>query len=237
MNPFKTLIKLFVVFTLISSCTARDTKTNLSSNSSQNSFSYLALGDSYTIGESVLENERWPIQLADSLSVRGIIVSTPTIVAKTGWTTAELKDGIAQSELNETYDLVSLLIGVNNQYRGYDIDIYKSEFRQLVEQALSFTGRDSSKVFVVSIPNYGVTPFGIQKGEEKIRTELLEYDAIAEQISSEYEIPFINITPISEGAKTDPELIAEDKLHPSGKMYSEWISIILPIVSTLLVEQ
>lgn len=237
MDSYKTLIKLFIVFTLISGCTDRGTKTNLPSNSSQNSFSYLALGDSYTIGESVLENERWPVQLADSLSFSGIKVSAPTIVAKTGWTTDELKTGIAQVELDSTYDLVSLLIGVNNQYRGYDINIYKTEFQELLEQAISFAGGDTSRVFVVSIPNYGVTPFGIQKGEEKIRTELLRYDAIAEQISSGYGIPFVNITPISEGAKTNADLIAEDELHPSGKMYSQWTSKILPVATSLLVEQ
>lgn len=237
MNSLKTSIKLFTAVFLISSCIAKDTKTNLPPNSSPDSYTYLALGDSYTIGESVKENERWPVQLADSLSLRGIKVSKPTIVAKTGWTTAELKDGIAQAELSKTYDLVSLLIGVNNQYRGYDIDIYKFEFRELLEQAISFAGGDSSKVFVVSIPNYGVTPFGIQKGEDRIRAELLEYDAIAKQISSEHGIPFVNITPISEDAKTNADLIAEDELHPSGKMYSQWTSKIIPIVTPLLIEQ
>ena len=211
---------LFILF--LSECNySPETKNSLlSSEIEVDSISYLALGDSYTIGESVLENERWPVQLADSLKNESIIVSDLKIIAKTGWTTADLKEGISSSTLSAPYDLVSLLIGVNNQYRGYDINIYKTEFRELIEQSIEFTGGDATKVFVVSIPNYGVTPFGMTRGEDKIRNELLDYDKIAFTISSEYGIPFINITPISEGAKNDSTLIANDGLHPSGKMYS-----------------
>ncbi|MFV1885373.1 MAG: SGNH/GDSL hydrolase family protein [Balneola sp.] len=197
---------------------------------------YLALGDSYTIGESVPESMRWPVQLTDSLSGSGIELADLKIIAKTGWTTAELQEGISRTEVSPPYDLVSLLIGVNNQYRGYDIGIYRTEFRELLEQSIQFAGGDSSKVFVVSIPNYGVTPFGQSRGENRIRTELLEYDAIAKQIASEYGIPFINITPISEDAKKDMSLIAEDELHPSGKMYSLWVHEMLPTVRSLLVQ-
>ena len=199
----------------------------------QEKLSYLALGDSYTIGESVEESLRWPVQLADSLSEMGIPVAPPTIIATTGWTTNELQEAIADTTLHPPYDMVSLLIGVNNQYRGYDIERYKAEFRELVEQAISFAGDDPMKVFVVSIPNYGVTPFGL-KNEEIIRQELLEYDAIADSISSDFGIPFINITPISENAKTDLSLIAGDKLHPSGKMYSLWVSEMLPTVLSIV---
>lgn len=233
MNSLIRPLKFGFVLLLLSTCSPRNAKDSLANIQ----YSYLALGDSYTIGESVSEKDRWPVQLSDSLSSIGFKVSPPTIVATTGWTTAELKDGIKKAELNSSYDLVSLLIGVNNQYRGYDLDIYKVEFRELVEQAIAFANGDSTRVFVVSIPNYGVTPFGIQKGEEKIRTELLEYDAIAEQISSEYGIPFVNITPISENAKTNPDLIADDQLYPSGKMYTKWTSEIIPVATSLLDEQ
>lgn len=194
---------------------------------------YLALGDSYTIGESVSEKFRWPVQLVDSLSKNNLSIKKLDIVAKTGWTTAELQKGIEKRTLLPNYDFVSLLIGVNNQYRGYNIEIYKKEFRELLLQAVEFAGGESSKVFVVSIPNYGVTPFGL-KNEEKIRKELLEYDAIATSIASEYDIPFVNITPISEKAKKDTSLIAVDKLHPSGKMYSAWVHTMLPTVLNLL---
>ncbi|MBO6524864.1 MAG: SGNH/GDSL hydrolase family protein [Balneolaceae bacterium] len=194
------------------------------------SISFLALGDSYTIGESVPADKRWPVQLADSLKIEGIEVTDLKIIATTGWTTAELQQGISEAELNPPYNLVSLLIGVNNQYRGYDIEIYRAEFRELLEQAIMFAGGDSSNVFVVSIPNYGVTPFGQTRGEVRIRKELLEYDSIAKEIASEYNIPFVNITPISENAKIDMSLIADDELHPSGKMYSHWVSEMLPVV-------
>ena len=198
---------------------------------------YLALGDSYTIGESVPEAQRWPVKLADSLRERDILIADPQIIATTGWTTSELQEGIINAETHPPYDLVSLLIGVNNQYRGYDINIYRQEFEELITQAIEFAGSDASKVFVVSIPNYGVTPFGITRGKERIRAELLKYDAIADSIASKYGISFVNITPISEGAKTDPELNAPDQLHPSGKQYSLWVSEMLPVVHALLTEQ
>lgn len=195
---------------------------------------YLALGDSYTIGESVPEDKRWPAQLVDSLLRLNITVNEYEIIARTGWTTAELQQGITNAELTPPYDLVSLLIGVNNQYRGYDIDIYRTEFQELIEQSIGFAGNDTSRVFVVSIPNYGVTPFGQSRGEERIRMELLEYDKIAEEIATKYGIPFVNITPISEEAKTDMSLIAEDELHPSGKMYSLWVQEMMPTVLSIL---
>lgn len=203
-------------------------------NRSNDSIKFLALGDSYTIGESVATDKRWPVQLANRLNEDGFEVKEPKIIATTGWTTAELLEGIEKDIPTENYDLVSLLIGVNNQYRGYEIDVYKTEFRILIEQAIKFAGNKSENVFVVSIPNYGVTPFGQTRGEEKIRTELLEYDRIAQEIASDYGINFVNITPISEKAKSDLELVADDNLHPSGKMYSEWTDKIYPVVKSIL---
>ena len=200
----------------------------------KNNISYLALGDSYTIGEAVSEDQRWPVQLTEKLNDAGIHVDDPLIIAKTGWTTDELQKAIVEKNPKTDYDIVSLLIGVNNQYRGYPIDQYKKEFRELLHQAVAFADGDTTKVFVVSIPNYGVTPFGIEKGEEKIRQELLVYDSIADSISSAYNIPFINITPISEKAKKDSSYIASDQLHPSGKQYSEWVDLILPKVKLML---
>ncbi|MEQ9279816.1 MAG: SGNH/GDSL hydrolase family protein [Balneola sp.] len=200
----------------------------------KNNISYLALGDSYTIGEAVSEEQRWPVQLTEKLNEAGIHVDDPLIIAKTGWTTDELQKAIVEKNPKTDYDLVSLLIGVNNQYRGYPIDQYKKEFKELLLQAVAFADGDTTKVFVVSIPNYGVTPFGIEKGEEKIRQELLVYDSIADSISSAYNIPFINITPISEKAKKDSSYIASDQLHPSGKQYIEWVDLILPKVKLML---
>lgn len=195
---------------------------------------YLALGDSYTIGESVDENKRWPVQLVKELNKEGFAVAAPKIIAKTGWTTNELQDSIEKQNPDDDYDLVSLLIGVNNQYRGYPINQYKKEFEELLVKAISLADEDSDKVFVVSIPNYGVTPFGIKKGEDSIRQELLIYDSIADSISSAYDIAFINITPVSEKAKVDKSFIANDQLHPSGKQYTEWVQLITPVAKTIL---
>jgi lysophospholipase L1-like esterase len=195
---------------------------------------YLALGDSYTIGESVDSSQRWPVQLAEELRTSGYEVADPKIIARTGWTTDELQNAINEEKPNSNYDLVSILIGVNNQYRGYPIDQYIKEFEELLIKAISFAGNDSEKVFVVSIPNYGVTPFGIEKGENKIRQELLIYDAIADSISSIYNVPFVNITPVSEKAKADGSYIADDELHPSGKQYSEWVELIIPVAKAIL---
>lgn len=233
MIPLRIILFYFIFIAFLSQC-AFSPETKKITKTHPAPITYLALGDSYTIGESVSEQMRWPIQLADSLKRSGIETKKVKIIARTGWTTAELQKGISDSKPDSTYGLVSLLIGVNNQYRGYDIDIYHREFRELIEQAIEFANNDSSRVFVVSIPNYGVTPFGQTRGEEIIRKELLEYDSIAKKIAAEYDIPFINITPISEKAKQDNSLIASDKLHPSGSMYSEWVHEILPTVLSLL---
>ncbi len=198
---------------------------------------FLALGDSYTIGESVPENERWPVQLADQLNENGYNFADPTIIATTGWTTAELLDGIAEVQPSHDFDLVSLLIGVNNQYRGYDFDIYRQELPELLSQAIAFADGDTSRVFMVSIPNYGVTPFGQSRGEDKIRAELLAYDQFAAELAALHGIPFINITPISEKAKEDTSYIASDQLHPSGKMYKEWVELMLPEVINIIERQ
>jgi len=213
---------LFLFLYVTTSCVQNEKKT------------YLALGDSYTIGESVSEADRWPIQLVKKLNEKGFSLSNPDIIAKTGWTTDELQDTLMTQTPMSNYDMVSLLIGVNNQYRGYPIEQYIKEFEELLISAISFANNDANNVFVVSIPNYGVTPFGIQKGENRIRQELLRYDIIADSISALYSVPFINITPSSEKAKTDDSYIASDELHPSGKQYCEWVNSILPIVEDIL---
>jgi acyl-CoA thioesterase I len=201
-------------------------------------FSFLALGDSYTIGEAVAEQERWPMQLASQLIEDSIKLETPKIIAKTGWTTAELQGAIANElqagNLSPNYDLVSLLIGVNNQYRGYDFQIYEKEFEALLQQAIGFAGGNAAKVFVVSIPDYGVTPFAANKNPEKIAAEIDRYNAKAKEIASAYQVQYVDITPISREASTDTSLIAQDGLHPSGKMYASWVSSIKPIVIGML---
>ncbi|MAJ32868.1 MAG: lysophospholipase [Flavobacteriaceae bacterium] len=186
---------------------------------------YLALGDSYTIGESVTELGRWPHQLAKVLEpiIKQSLLTT--IVAKTGWTTNELNQGINEASLETNYDLISLLIGVNNQYRGRSIEEYKLEFESLLKRAVAFKRNDNSPVFVVSIPDYGVTPFVQNSNRDPIQiaSEIDLFNKAAEQICAQYGIPFYNITGISRTAANDPNLIAEDGLHPSAQMYRLWV--------------
>jgi len=191
----------------------------------QPTFTYLALGDSYTIGEAVSASDRWPVQLVHRLRTQGISLADPEIVATTGWTTAELQEGITHASLKSNYDLVSLLIGVNNQYRGYDMDIYAKEFSELLDQAIQYAGGKAGHVFVISIPDYGVTPFARDKelNPEKIATELDAYNALARKITENKGVQFFEITKWSRKAASDASLIAADGLHPSDKMYQNWV--------------
>lgn len=191
---------------------------------SQDSISFLALGDSYTIGESVQPNKRWPVQLRGALVEKGYKVEKPLIIAKTGWRTDQLKHAIDTVAPHKNYDLVGLLIGVNNQYQGKSPSSYVPEFEELLNMAIELAGGDKSNVFVVSIPDYGYTPFG-EKNKTKIGAELDEYNAINRQISEEMGVKYYNITDISR--QNDPDLVAADKLHPSGKQYSLWVERIL----------
>lgn len=181
---------------------------------------FLALGDSYTIGESVAEPERWPNQLAEKLKI-----PAPTIIATTGWRTDNLKDAIDAASLKPEYDLVSLLIGVNNQYQGKPIEVYEREFEELLQTAIQLAKGKKKNVFVVSIPDYGFTPFGKPK-QERISTELDQYNTINKRIAAKYNIQYFNITPISRKGLEDTELVANDGLHPSGKMYAQWVELI-----------
>lgn len=191
----------------------------------QNPFTFLALGDSYTIGEGVKESERWPRQLVKRLQGNGISISDPQIVARTGWTTKELAQGIAKADVTGTYSIVSLLIGVNNQYRGYPMKQYEDEFTLLLDKAIEFAAKNPHNVYVLSIPDYGVTPFSKEKNldREKIKRELHEYNAIAQKITLLKKAHFINTAKDHVKFENNPSLMASDGLHPSGKMYKQWV--------------
>ncbi|EMR00729.1 SGNH/GDSL hydrolase family protein [Cesiribacter andamanensis] len=191
---------------------------------------YLALGDSYTIGEGVAPEERWPVLLQKRLQEQGIALSDPRIIATTGWTTAELLAAIEREQPTNTFDLVSLLIGVNNQYRGYDLDIFRTEFTKLVQKAIYFARKKPEGVVVVSIPDWGVTPFAADKGPERIAGEIEQYNRLKREICQRLDVRFYDITPLSKQAATDSGLLAEDQLHPSGRMYARWVETILPDV-------
>lgn len=195
------------------------------------SIRYLALGDSYTIGESVDESERWSNQLADLLSpqLEGERIEV-TIIAKTGWTTDELWQGIQSAEVNPPYDLVSLLIGVNNQYRGRDTEEYREQFVFLLNKSIEYAGGDANKVIVLSIPDWGVTPFASNRDSKKIAVEIDQFNAVNKEETEKAGARYVDITPISREAVNEPSLIAPDGLHPSGKMYTMWAEKVLPIV-------
>ncbi len=194
---------------------------------------YVALGDSYTIGESVPESDRWPNQLAAALKAQGHPVEV-TIIARTGWTTAELWRGIQAAQPQGTYDLVSLLIGVNNQYRGYDIEAYRDEFQFLLGKSIEYAGRGPSQVIALSIPDWGVTPFSAGQDRALIASEIDAFNRVNREESQRGGVHYVNVTPISRLAADDPELVAYDGLHPSAKMYAMWVELVLPVVMKII---
>lgn len=208
---------------------SNDTIPQTDTNSiSTDTLHYLALGDSYTIGESVKYEERYPVQLVQQLRQKGFTIAEPTIIARTGWTTTQLKTAIQQAKLEKEYDLVSLLIGVNNQYQGMKIDFYKTEFQELLKKAIELAGGDNRRVFVISIPDYAYTPFG--RNSTSISKEIDAYNAINLSITAYYGITYFDITPISRKGLEQPNLIATDDLHPSGIMYAQWVDLMFPTV-------
>jgi len=187
---------------------------------------FLALGDSYTIGEGVPAQESWPQQLADSVGELGVVTEELKIIARTGWRTDNLLNAIDVENPQPNYNLVSLLIGVNNQFQGVDFEIYPQEFRTLLETAIAFAGGDTSNVFVLSIPDYGFTPFGLSD-QDFISAEIDKYNDVNREIAREMGVAYFYITAISREVINKPEYLAPDNLHPSGEMYAEWIKLIL----------
>lgn len=226
-----TSLRIFILFIpiLFASCNndntpiPQPTPTPIDSTALQ----YLALGDSYTIGQQVEIYERFPVQLVDSLRNRGYNMRDPYITARTGWTTRDLKTAIANENFTNTFDLVSLCTGVNNQFRGETAEQYRQPFRELLEQAISLAGGDTSKVFVLSIPDYGVTPFAANLNPPQIAQEIDEFNAINLEIADSLNVTYFDITPISRQAENDQTLTVSDELHPSGKMYRLWVELML----------
>ncbi|MFT4738157.1 MAG: lysophospholipase L1-like esterase [Cyclobacteriaceae bacterium] len=227
----KHLLQLTIILILIgyNSCSEQvPNPVENDNNDKMQGLSYLALGDSYTIGESVSPFDRFPAQLVAASIDSGVDVNEASIIATTGWTTDELLSGIDNAGIEgQVFDIVTLLIGVNNQYRGYAVSQYEEEFKTLLAAAISFAGNDEGKVMVVSIPDYGVTPYGRRGDPDKIAKELDNYNQIAKSISMEHKVDFFNITEISREAIEDENLTASDLLHPSGKMYKRWVEEVL----------
>ena len=194
---------------------------------------YLALGDSYTIGEMVDEHERWPNQLAKLLE-NGNIQADVTIIARTGWTVQELWEGIQASPPEGTYDMVSLLIGVNDQYRGYPVDDYREDFRFMLGKAIEYAGGDPKRVFVLSIPDWGVTPFAQGRDRGQIAKDIDLFNTVNREETEKAGAYYLDITFDSRDAAKDQSLIASDGLHPSSKMYAIWAEKTLPIALEIL---
>ncbi len=199
---------------------------------------YLALGDSYTIGEGVAPRERWPMQLVVALRRDGIAVDDPRVIATTGWTTDELSAAIDAAEPLGTWDFVSLLIGVNNQYRGRDAGEYAQQFDALLRRAVSLAGGRAGRVLVLSIPDWGVTPFAHADGADpsRVEHELDDYNARARLRCEAAGVAFVDITPVSRARGAEPAMLVADGLHPSGAMYALWMVQALPVARRLLAE-
>ena len=190
---------------------------------------FLALGDSYTIGEAVAPNERWPVVLAERLGL-----PEPQIVARTGWTTDELRAAIDDAQPAGPFDLVTLLIGVNDQYRGRDVQSYRGEFAILLRRAIGLAGGDAARVVVVSIPDWGVTPFASDRDRQQIAKEIDRFNLVNRDEAVRARAQYADIVDASRQAKDEPDLTASDGLHPSAAMYRRWIDIILPATRVAL---
>ncbi|MDQ6845771.1 MAG: SGNH/GDSL hydrolase family protein [Bacteroidota bacterium] len=192
--------------------------------------SYLALGDSYTIGQSVPESDRFPLQTAQLLKQQNINITNPDIIAVTGWTTGDLLNALNTTPPAKNYSMVTLLIGVNNQYQGRSLDEYKTEFTDLLNRSISYAANNKNHVFVLSIPDYSVTPFARGGDTAKIAKEIDDFNAANKAITLTAGVHYIDITPVSREAKYDPSLIAGDGLHPSGAQYKKWSELIAPVI-------
>lgn len=216
-----------LVITAINSCAA---KRPADTSAISTAKTILALGDSYTIGESVPKEESFPYQLAKQLDTDGIKTAKPKVIAQTGWTTADLLAAIEFEKLTGKYDVVTLLIGVNNQYSGGSLEIFRKEFIQLLNTAIDHSKTGTKSVFVISFPDWTVTPFGREQGFKGPSAEVDAFNTISKQETTKRGINYIDITQASRIAESDRNLIAGDGLHPSGKMYGQWVKAVFPLV-------
>jgi lysophospholipase L1-like esterase len=240
----KALYSILITITAFTGCTKKNMDNTMPSTTTvstkdtskviKDSLSYLALGDSYTIGEAVPAYNSYPYVLAAQLSKSYPVKTPPTIIATTGWTTDELINAIAQSNItNKKYGFVTLLIGVNDQYQHLSQDNYRTKFQQVLNTAINFANGNINRVFVISIPDWGVTPFA--SGQDSIiGPQIDQFNSINKEISAAAGVTYVDITAISRLAAKDPTLIAADGLHPSAKMYQQWLTLLEPAVAAKL---
>ena len=233
------MVHLFLSCTKDNNMVNSDTNTNTVSAANAVSDTtqrfLLALGDSYTIGQSVPEAGRFPVQTVKYLNAQGMNFHAPEIIARTGWTTGNLLSSLADAApLKQTYDIVTLLIGVNNQYQHGSQQQYTDEFLTLLDKAIQFAGNNKKRVIVLSIPDYSVTPFANGSNKDLIAKEIDAFNAINKKIATEAGVNYLDITGFTRMAATDASLIASDGLHPSGVEYQVWAYQLLPVIKTAL---
>ena len=240
----KTIISSFILFVVLLACKKPGmnsptpvyipvTDTTDTTNTTV-ARTYLALGDSYTIGQSVATSERFPVQTVAMLNNVNIKFRQPEIIAQTGWTTGNLTFRLDNTPpLQSQYDIVTLLIGVNNQYQGRTQEEYRQQFTTLLERSIQYAGNNKQHVFVLSIPDYGVTPFASGRNRELIAKQIDSFNTINRTISLQYRVNYIDITGDTRLAATDPSLVATDGLHPSGTEYAVWAAKLAPMVRVL----
>jgi lysophospholipase L1-like esterase len=218
------------------SCTKANmnTITSVDNSKADTAKTFLALGDSYTIGQSVSSVDRFPSQTELILRGQNITIKDPQIIATTGWTTKNLIDALNTANLPTNFDVITLLIGVNNQYQGRSLDEYKTEFAWLVDRAIQYANKLPSHVFVLSIPDYSLTPFAQESDTAKIAREINQFNVENKKISLQLGVNYVDITPISR--EQDPELLAGDGLHPSGKQYKRWADLLAPMIKKVIVQ-
>lgn len=227
------LLQIFFLYTaLLTGCSKKaDPGNAYNPGSTEPGAKMLALGDSYTIGQSVTEAERWPVLLVKSLKENGIQFRSPDIIATTGWTTRDLIFSVDNAKPATDYDLVSLMIGVNNQFQGKSIDEYRTEFRILLTKSIALASGKVDHVFVLSIPDWGTTPYG-ESDRANITKEIDAFNLVAKEECDKLKVIFIDITPISRQALKDPTLLARDNLHYSGKMHQLWVDKVVPLIKS-----
>lgn len=219
-----------IVFSTLLSCKKTTMDSIITAVEDINGKSYLALGDSYTIGESVTASERFPMQTAALLKDSILQIKTPQIIAQTGWTTSDLLAALQRENPPSSFDMVTLLIGVNNQYQGKSIDVYRNEFSKLLVKSIQYARNNKNHVVVLSIPDYSVMPFSNNLDKPKIAREIDAFNAVNKEVTQQMGVAYLDITPISREASTNRALIAADGLHPSGEQYARWAALLAPLI-------
>ena len=236
---FVYIINCFIGVLLLSGCSKQTEpmpviNTIPIATNDSNHYSYLALGDSYTIGHAVAEKERFPFLVAEILKQEKLVANNLKYIAQTGWSTIALQNAIKAAEPLENFDIVTLLIGVNDQYQHLDTAGYRARFEQLLLKSIAIAKNNPKRVFVLSIPDYSATPFVADPAKEKIRNEIDDFNAINKKISLRYNVSYTDITGLSREAATNPSLLTNDGLHYSAIEHLKWAEKLAPLIRAAL---